>query len=185
MVAAQIDAPVLVFLDEIDSTLKLPFTDDLFTALRAMYNERAIVPDYQRIAFCLVGVATPDELIKDRRTTPYNVGKTLWLGDFDTGRDDLTPLEKVLSDDPKLGPELLRRVLHWTGGHPFLTTRLCQDLRTARAAAPEDVDRLVDQRYATLEGLGEDVHIQQILRFLNATHRRSRQLRSVRADPQG
>ena len=166
VVAAQIDAPVLVFLDEIDSTLKLPFTDDLFTALRAMYNERAIVPAYQRIAFCLVGVATPDELIKDRRTTPYNVGKTLWLGDFDTGRDDLTPLEKVLSDDPKLGAALLRRVLHWTGGHPFLTTRLCQDLRTAGLAAPEDVDRFVDQRYATLEGLGEDVHIQQILRFL-------------------
>jgi AAA-like domain len=166
VVAAQIDAPVLVFLDEIDSTLKLPFTDDLFTALRAMYNERAIVPAYQRIAFCLVGVATPDELIKDRRTTPYNVGKTLWLGDFDTGRDDLSPLENVLSDDPKLGEALLRRVLHWTGGHPFLTTRLCQDLRTAGAAAPEDVDRFVDQRYATLEGLGEDVHVQQILRFL-------------------
>lgn len=165
-VAGQIDAPVVICLDEIDSTLKLPFTDDLFTALRSMYNERAIVPAYQRIAFCLVGVATPDELIKDRRTTPYNVGKTLWLGDFDAARDDLTQLVQVLSDDPKHGAELLRRVLHWTGGRPFLTTKLCQDLRAASVAAPEDVDRFVDERYGTLEGLGEDVHIQQILRFL-------------------
>lgn len=166
VVAGQIDAPVVICLDEIDSTLKLSFTDDLFTALRAMYNERAIVPEYQRIAFCLVGVATPDELIKDRRTTPYNVGKTLWLGDFDPARDDLTPLEKTLSDDPQRGPGLLQRVLHWTGGHPFLTNRLCQDLRTSGVAAPEDVDRFVTERYATLDRLGEDVHIQQILRFV-------------------
>ena len=166
VIATGIDAPVVIFLDEIDSTLKLSFTDDLFTALRSMYNERALVPAYQRIAICLVGVATPDELIKDRRTTPYNVGKTLWLGDFDAARDDLGPLVAVLSADPGLGSALLGRVLHWTGGHPFLTTRLCQDLHAAGVAAPEDVDRFVGERYAALEGLGEDVHVQQILRFV-------------------
>ena len=67
IVAGAADSPAVVFLDEIDSTLKLDFTDDLFTALRAMYNERSLVPAYERIAFCLVGVATPNELIKDRR----------------------------------------------------------------------------------------------------------------------
>ena len=84
---------MVVFLDEIDSTLKLPWTDDLFTALRGMYNERALVPAYERLAFCLIGVAAPNELIKDRRTTPYNVGRTLELRDFDLARDDLTPLD--------------------------------------------------------------------------------------------
>ena len=134
VVATEIDGPVQIFLDEIDSTLKLPFTDDLFTALRSMYNERAMVPVYRRIGFCLVGVATPDELIKDRRTTPYNVGETLSLGDFNETRDELTPLINVLSEDAKLGSELLRRVLYWTGGHPWLTTRLCKDLRADSVA---------------------------------------------------
>jgi len=166
VVATEIDGPVLIFLDEIDSTLKLPYTDDLFTALRSMYNERALVPAYQRIAFCLVGVATPDELIKDRRTTPYNVGRTLWLGDFDAARDDLSPLIEVLSDNSQRGQTVLSRVLNWTGGHPFLTTRLCQDLRSDGITTPEDVDRFVTERYATLDRLGEDVHIQQILRFV-------------------
>jgi formylglycine-generating enzyme required for sulfatase activity len=166
VITTRLDEPVVIFLDEIDSTLKLSFTDDLFTALRSMYNERALVQAYQRIAICLVGVATPDELIKDRRTTPYNVGKTLWLGDFDVERDDLSPLLAVLSEDPSLGPALLVRVLHWTGGHPFLTTRLCQDLHAAGIAVPDDVDRFVGQRYAALEGLNEDVHVQQILRFV-------------------
>ena len=72
----------MCFLDEIDSTLnpKLTWTDDLFTALRGMHNERPMVPAYERLAFCLIGVAWPNELIKDRRTTPYNVGRTLELG---------------------------------------------------------------------------------------------------------
>jgi len=166
IVAEQIAGPVVVFLDEIDSTLKLPFTDDLFTALRSMYNERALVPAYQRLAICLVGVATPDELIKDRRTTPYNVGRTLWLGDFDAARDDLMPLLGALSADHATGSALLARVLYWTGGHPFLTTRLCHDLRAADVGTPADVDRFVGEHYATLEGLGEDVHVQQILRFV-------------------
>ena len=166
VVATEIDGPVLIFLDEIDSTLKLPFTDDLFTALRSMYNERAMVPVYQRIGFCLVGVATPDELIKDRRTTPYNVGETLSLGDFNETRDDLTPLINVLSEDSQLGSALLHRVLYWTGGHPWLTTRLCKDLRADSVATADGIDRFVKERYATLESLGENVHVQQILRFV-------------------
>lgn len=166
IVAERIAEPVVIFLDEIDSTLKFPYTDDLFTSLRSMYNERALVTAYQRIVVCLVGVATPDELIKDRRTTPYNVGKTLSLGDFDPARDDLTPLAETLSEHPGRGAELLARVLHWTGGHPFLTTRLCQELHAGAAVAPGDVDRFVDERYTRLEGLGEDDHIQQILRFV-------------------
>jgi len=127
---------------------------------------RFAVVDLTVLGVCLVGVATPDELIKDRRTTPYNVGRTLWLGDFDATRDDLAPLVAALGDDHGTGAALLARVLHWTGDHPFLTTRLCHDLRREDVRTPEGVDRFVDARYATLEGLGEDVHVQQILRFV-------------------
>jgi AAA-like domain len=44
IIADRIADPIVVFLDEIDSTLKLPYTDDLFTAIRGMYNERQLVP---------------------------------------------------------------------------------------------------------------------------------------------
>jgi hypothetical protein len=73
----------MVILDEIDSTLKLPYTDDLFVALRAMYNDRPQETAFEQVAFCLVGVTTPNELIKDQRTTPYNVGRMIELRDFD------------------------------------------------------------------------------------------------------
>jgi hypothetical protein len=116
VVLAQIEGPVAIFLDEIDSTLKFAYTDDLFTALRAIYNERPIFEPYRRLVFCLIGVATPNELIKDRRTTPYNVGRAIWLGDFDRARHDLSPFSKVLSSATINGDLLLDRVLYWTGG---------------------------------------------------------------------
>src|SRR5262249_22930985 len=138
-----ISSPIVVFLDEIDSTLKFDFTDGLFTAIRGMYNERGLVPEYQRVTFCLLGVATPNELIKDRRTTAYNVGTTLELRDFSAPPDDLSSLAQALADQDATDPALLARVLHWTGGHPYLTVRLVADLRERHIATPEALDTFV------------------------------------------
>ena len=165
VVLERITAPVAIFLDEINSTLRLNYTDDLFTTIRGMYNQRATAPDYQRLAFCLLGVATPNELIKDRRTTPYNVGVTVELRDFDTQRDDLAPLTAHLAGERETVVRLLDRVLHWTGGQPFLTVRLCGDLAGLDSQA--DVDRLVETTFSNLNLLSGDTHVQPILAFLD------------------
>ena len=165
-VGGAIDAPVVIFLDEIDSTLKLPFTDDLFTALRTMNNERSFEEAYQRLTFCLLDVATSNELIKDQRTTPYNVGRTLELRDFDAERDDRTALALALNPNLETGRALLARVLHWTGGHPYLTRRLCVALADAGVANEDAVDQHVENAFKTLERVSNDVHFQQILRFV-------------------
>jgi hypothetical protein len=166
VVGNQIAEPVVVFLDEIDSTLKLPYTDDLFTAIRGMYNERPIVEAYRRITFCLLGVATPNELIKDRRTTAYNVGTTLELRDFDKDLDDLSPLATALTSNAELSARLLDRVLHWTGGQPYLTQKFCAEIVEKHIGDTERVDELVTRTFNTLDHASNDIHFQQILRFL-------------------
>jgi hypothetical protein len=166
MVCIDSEPPAVIVLDEIDSTLKLDYTDDLFTALRAMYNERPLVPAYERIIFCLVGVATPNELITDRRTTAYNVGRTLELGDFDAARDDLAPLAAALHVEPNVGSAMLARVLYWTGGHPYLTMRVVQNMIERGAESSADVDRLIEETFRTLDRVSHDVHFEQILRFI-------------------
>jgi hypothetical protein len=168
VVLEQIPPPVriVVFLDEIDNTLSYPFTDSLFTAIRGMYNERSLDPRYDRVAFCLIGVATPNELIKDRRSTAYNVGRTLALRDFDATRDDLCPLVDALSGDPTVGRVLLDRVLYWTGGQPLLTVKCCAALAESRANAIEAVDDFVDHNFNKLDRVRTDIHFQQILRFV-------------------
>ena len=105
-------------LDEIDHTLRFDYTDDLFTAIRSMYNERPGEPLFRRVAFCLAGVATPNELIKNQRTTAYNVGRTLELADFDPLDDDLSPLYRAMSIDGRDGEAIVRVILHWSGGIP-------------------------------------------------------------------
>jgi hypothetical protein len=163
---ASCDQPLVVFLDEIDHTLKFDYTDDFFTAIRSMYNDRAREQIYSRVAFCLAGVVTPNELIKNRRTTPYNVGRTIELPDFSFHQNDLTPIARIVSSDAKEAEKIVRAILHWTGGHPFLTARFCEQFRQAAGSNASDVDDIVQSVYADVEHLRTDIHFDQILRFL-------------------
>jgi len=154
--------PVVIFLDEIDSTLKLKYTDDFFTTIRAMYNQRATVANNDKGTFCLIGVATPNELVKQRRTTTYNVGKTISLRDFNRDRDDLSPLVQALSVANKDRKALLDTILGWSGSHPLLTLQLCQDALQKDIDSPETIDRFAS--YGKV--LGEE-HFRQITDLLN------------------
>ena len=60
--------PVVIFLDEIDSVLSLPFsTDDFFAGIREAYNRRAEDPEFNRLIFCLLGVRiAPKVLLPER-----------------------------------------------------------------------------------------------------------------------
>ena len=81
-VLARIDGRVVVFVNEIDTTIALPFSDDFFAAIRACHNARATAPAYRRLSFVLLGVASLTDLIKDGERTPFNVGRRIELADF-------------------------------------------------------------------------------------------------------
>src|SRR3989442_67878 len=75
--------PLVVFVDELDTVRSLPFsTDEFFAAIRECYNRRTEDPEFNRLTFCLLGVATPSDLIRDTRTTPFNIGRRIELTDF-------------------------------------------------------------------------------------------------------
>ena len=132
-----------------------------------MYNERTLRPEYRQFTFCLLGVATPNELIKDRRSTAYNIGETLNLRDFDPAMDDLSPLASQLSDQDEQGRGLLSQVLYWTGGQPYLTAKLCRDMRFNQTIDGQGVDALVQTEFNSLARLEtQDVHFEPMTRFL-------------------
>ena len=54
---------IVIFVDEIDFTLSLDFSDDFFAAIRAIYNNRARDVAFARLTFVLMGAATPSGLI--------------------------------------------------------------------------------------------------------------------------
>ena len=41
------------------------------------------------MTFCLLGVATPSDLIRDTRTTPFNIGQRIDLRDFNPSEASL------------------------------------------------------------------------------------------------
>ncbi|MGH9753740.1 MAG: AAA-like domain-containing protein [Blastocatellia bacterium] len=128
---------VVIFVDEIDTTIKLPFADDFFAAIRACYNKRATEPEYNRLSFVLLGVASPSDLIKDTTRTPFNIGHRIDLTDFTF--EEAKPLARGLGATDEYREQALRRILHWTGGHPYLTQKLCQTL--AQEQPPRRQDR--------------------------------------------
>src|SRR5262249_46791774 len=72
----RLDTRLVVFIDEIDAVRSLPFSaDELFAGIRECYHRRAREPEFARLSFCLLGVATPGDLIRDVRTTPFNIGR--------------------------------------------------------------------------------------------------------------
>ena len=134
-------------MDEIDAVRSLPFsTDEFFAGIREFYNRRTEDEELERLTFCLLGVASPSDLIRDTRTTPFNIGQRIELRDFTEA--EAAPLAQGLRRGEREGAELLKRALYWTGGHPYLTQRLCQAVADAdpqsRSPNPQSVDRLCE-----------------------------------------
>ena len=140
--------PVVILIDEIDSTLNLNFRDDFFAAIRAVYNERATDPTYQRLTFALFGVATPTDLIQDRERTPFNIGRRIDLREFTL--NDAQPLRDGLAASfSNRVDAILKWIFYWTNGHPYLTQKLCHVLQTEGLV---DVNDAVQRIFLSDEG---------------------------------
>ncbi len=133
---AQISQNIVIFIDEIDSVLSLNFpSDDFFAFIRACYNQRVDNPEYNRLTFCLLGVATPSNLIADKQRTPFNIGRAIDLTGFKLEEAKLSLIQGLenLANNPEL---VLKEVLEWTGGQPFLTQKLCQLIVNSESPIP-------------------------------------------------
>jgi WD40 repeat protein len=157
-------APLVVFIDEIDAVRSLPFSaDEFFAAIRACYNRRTEDRRYQALTFCLMGVATPSDLIRDVRMTPFNIGKRIELTDFSEDEAGALAAGLEVGEPGQLGRsremalKLLQRILYWTGGHPYLTQRLCQAVNRKQTVKDAvGVDRLCEELFLTPQAKERD-----------------------------
>ncbi|MBW4695362.1 MAG: tetratricopeptide repeat protein [Lyngbya sp. HA4199-MV5] len=172
---------IVIFIDEIDSVLSLKFSiDDFFALIRDCYNERADKPAYRRLTFALLGVATPSDLIRNERSTPFNVGRAIALTglQFSEAVEPLTPGLATKATDPQA---VLREILSWTGGQPFLTQKLCNLVQTEGTIAPGNeataIEALVRSRLIdNWESHDDPVHLRTIRDRLIRNEQRKGQL---------
>jgi len=121
----EIPQNIVIFVDEIDRVLSQKFSlDDFFGLIRFIYEQRESFPEYKRLTFALLGVATPNALIQDKKNTPFNIGKAIALKGFQANEvDPLTEGLKGIIKNPEL---MMQEILDWSGGQPFLTQKLCK-----------------------------------------------------------
>jgi CHASE2 domain-containing sensor protein len=145
----QIEKNIVIFIDEIDSVLSLNFAiDDFFALIRNCYDKRASKPEYRRLTFVLLGVATPSDLIKGEFATPFNIGTAIELKGFQfhESRELVQGLIGKVSDLATA----LQEILYWTGGQPFLTQKLCWLItQQVEILTPESIARLVQEKIIT------------------------------------
>ncbi|MEG4581915.1 AAA-like domain-containing protein [Microcoleus sp. MON1_C5] len=129
---------IIIFVDEIDSILSLDFpVDDFFALIRYCYNQRALNPSYNRITFAIFGVATPSDLIADKNRTPFNIGQSVDLHGFSW--EEASPLTKGLDSVVSNAEAIIKAILAWTYGQPFLSQKLCQLIVIAARESHSDV----------------------------------------------
>ncbi len=136
---------IVIFVDEIDRVLSQNFSlDDFFALIRFFYNQRADHPEYRRLTFALLGVATPSDLIQDKTQTPFNVGQAIALPGFQF--HEALPLAIGLQSRIDDSKHVLQEILDWTGGQPFLTQKVCQLVAQHRSSD----ERLKSEAIASL-----------------------------------
>ena len=158
---------LVLFVDEIDAVRSLPFSaDEFFAGIRECYNRRTQEPEFARLTFCLLGVATPADLISDTRLSPSTSAHesncatsplkkpTPWQARWEIEKKRRRGEEEKKEKLP-LNPQLstLNRVLYWTGGHPYMTQRLCRALVESEgnegAASTTQVDKICEDLFLT------------------------------------
>jgi hypothetical protein len=72
-----------------------------------------------------------------------------------------------VSDNTVTGQTVIAHVLSWTGGHPYLTLRLCEEYVARGVRDPDEVDLIAKEYFTDLKFLRSDVHFEQTLRFLS------------------
>ncbi|WP_445633557.1 WD-40 repeat-containing protein [Nostoc sp. DSM 114161] len=129
---------IFIFVDEVDSILSLNFpVGEFFTLIRACYNQRAENPEYNRLTWALFGVTTPSGLISDSNSTPFNIGKSIDLQGFNLS--EVQPLAEGLEGRVANPMAVMKDILSWTNGQPFLTQKLCEIAIKERNRGSKDI----------------------------------------------
>ncbi len=159
----QIQQNIVIFIDEIDSVLSLNFpTDEFFALIRHCYDKRASNPEYRRLSFALLGVATPGDLIQDENATPFNIGRGIELKGFQL--HESVSLMQGLVEKVSNPEAVFQEVLYWTGGQPFLTQKLCWLIsQESEVQTPQSIKHLVHKRIIeNWESQDEPEHLRTI-----------------------
>ena len=121
-----------------------------------------------------MGAATPSDLITDYKGTPFNIGRAIELEGFK--EHEAQPLLQGLTPKVTNPQTVLKVVLAWTDGQPFLTQKLCKFIRDSEQDIPLNgeaqwIENLIRTKIIdNWESIDEPEHLRTIRdRLLNSS----------------
>ncbi|MCL1471090.1 AAA-like domain-containing protein [Argonema antarcticum] len=112
-------AKIIVFLDDIEILMDWNLQSSLMGVIKILSESEEEC--LQRLAFLVLGIAAPSDLLFDTDYV-FNTAKMIELSPL---QGDCQPLLAGLSKVSQNPAGVLREILWWTGGQPFLTQILC------------------------------------------------------------
>ena len=126
-------------------------------AIRSIYSHHRA-----HMAIILSGAIDPLEMIDDLRISPFNIGTSIILRDFNL--EEIQRLANHIGGAAAASDEIARRLHDFTRGQPYLCQRLCQYLsEIAGEVEVPAVDAAVERLFSE-----ETAHIIGLLRSLEA-----------------
>ncbi len=165
---------IIIFLDEIDVLVSKKFKYDFLGFIRSCYNRRADYPDFNRIVFCLVGVAAPGDLIIDGQHT-FNIGKDIELTGLELN-NTIASFSQGLRAKVDRPEQIIKQIFDWTNGQPFLTQKFCQLAADRAENGTIDIDRFMETNFINNWASRSDLvkeHLQYISDYLLTTSKGS------------
>jgi len=151
----------IVFCDEIDFVRVLLFPcDGFFAAIRSLYNERSSNPNLNRLTFCLIGSASPNQLVQSQSTAPFDIAKTVILQDFSLA--ETHPYAQALPAKTEHPRTCIEQIHYWCAGHPFLTQTICSSIALDDDPSPNRVNAIIFDNYLANNSIEKNAHLNQI-----------------------
>jgi AAA-like domain/TIR domain len=141
-VLRQVDRPIVLAMDEVDSIFASDFRSDFFSMLRSWHNSRQPMSPFKQLDLFLVTSTEPYQLIADLNQSPFNVGEVIDLPDFSA--DQVADLNR--RHGRPLDPKEERRLLDLVGGQPYLVRRALYLVGSNRISADELFARSTDEQ---------------------------------------
>lgn len=156
------DGRIVICLDEIDALKKISYSDSVFSQIRSTYfASRINYPEFKNLTYILSGVVEPNEIIKNKDISPFNIGEKIYLDDFSWGEY----LQFVTKADLKFPDDVIKKIYFWTNGNPRMCWDLCSGLEDLAlldvTLDAEVVDSVVRKLYLTAYNLPPVDHIRQ------------------------
>lgn len=138
---------LVVILDEIDALTKTDYSDQIFSQIRSMYfSARVNNNNFNKLTYLLSGVVEPNEIIKDQKVSPFNIGQKIYLNDF-SKLEFYNFLNLAGLNLDKISKD---RIYFWTNGNPRITWDVCSEIENqieTRGCSEDLIDSIVNDLY--------------------------------------